>query len=104
MDAERGEAFRAGELIGGTLHVEALLGEGGSGAVYRVKDERNGQQDREFAPVLLAGKHLGEEMIAGVAALDFCDDERPALHHAMLDAVIEALIAQDVVDPITCVA
>lgn len=58
---------------------------------------------REFQPLLLAGTHAGEAMIAGVAALHYADDERPPPRRAMLDAVIEALISDDVVDPITCV-
>jgi hypothetical protein len=45
--------------------------------------------------------HQGEAMIAGVAALHFGDEERPQMRGAMLDAIIEALIAQDIVDPIT---
>jgi hypothetical protein len=56
---------------------------------------------REFSPLLLCAKHQGEQMVAGVAALYLSDDERPEPRRAMLDAVIEALIAQDIVDPIT---
>jgi tRNA A-37 threonylcarbamoyl transferase component Bud32 len=33
-----------GELIGGRFCVEGVLGKGGMGAVYRVRDERSGQQ------------------------------------------------------------
>jgi hypothetical protein len=58
---------------------------------------------REFEPLVLAGTHHGEAMIAGVAALHYPEDDRPPARRAMLDAVIEALIADAVVDPITCV-
>jgi tetratricopeptide (TPR) repeat protein len=59
---------------------------------------------RELEPLLLRGKHAGEAMIAGVAALHFGEDERPLVRTAMLAAVLDALIAGDIVDPITCVA
>lgn len=58
---------------------------------------------RQFEPLLLTGAHHGETLIAGVAALHYSEDERPEPRRAMLDAVIEALIKEDVVDPITCV-
>jgi hypothetical protein len=38
-----------------------------------------------------------------VAALHYADEARPPLRRAVLDAVIDALIAGDVVDPLTCV-
>jgi aminoglycoside phosphotransferase (APT) family kinase protein len=56
---------------------------------------------REFSPLLICGEHQGERMIAGAAALCFADDERPEPRQAMLEAVMGALIAQDIVDPIT---
>src|SRR4051794_38024856 len=44
-DAERAEhAQQIGALIGGRYRVEAILGQGGMGAVYRVLDERNDRQ------------------------------------------------------------
>lgn len=70
------------------------------GAVERLIDELG----REFEPLLLAGQHHGETMIAGVAALHFRDDERKEPRGPMLDAVVAALVAEDVIDPITCVA
>jgi hypothetical protein len=53
---------------------------------------------------LLSGTAQGEVILAGAAALHYAEDERPAARQAMLDAVIEALIADDVVDPLTCVS
>jgi hypothetical protein len=61
-------------------------------------------QGREFEPLLLRGKHQGEAMIAGVAALHYDEDDRPEPRKAMLHALVAALISGDVVDPITCVA
>jgi hypothetical protein len=36
-------AFHSGALIGGCFRVDSMLGEGGMGAVYAVRDERNGK-------------------------------------------------------------
>lgn len=58
---------------------------------------------REFVPLVLRGKHRGEAMIAGLVALHYEDDEQPPRRRAMLEAIIDALIAGDIVDPITCV-
>jgi hypothetical protein len=59
---------------------------------------------REFELLLLSGEHHGEPMIAGIAALHHSDDERPALRWPMVDAVVNVLIAGDIVDAVTCVA
>jgi tetratricopeptide (TPR) repeat protein len=59
---------------------------------------------RELRPLLLRGKLHGEVMIAGVAALHYDEDERPEVRKAMLDALLDALVAEDIVDPVTCVA
>jgi hypothetical protein len=58
---------------------------------------------RAFEPLVLAGRHHGEAVIAGVAALHYPEQDRQEPRRAMLDAVIAALISDDVVDPITCV-
>ena len=58
---------------------------------------------RDFEPLILAGIHDGEAQIVGVAALHYPEDGRSAPRRAMLNAVIDALIGDDVVDPITCI-
>src|SRR6185369_12793726 len=44
-DAEGADqALQPSALIGGRFRIEAILGQGGMGAVYRVLDERQGRQ------------------------------------------------------------
>ena len=56
---------------------------------------------REFEPMLLFSKRGGESTVAGVAALHYEGDERPLLRRGVLDALTEALVESDAVDPVT---
>jgi hypothetical protein len=76
----------------------------------RLVDERIGVDRRaparlptEFEPLLLAGAHEGDTVIAGIAALHYEADEHPKLARPLLQALTEALIAEDIIDPITYV-
>lgn len=55
-----------------------------------------------FEPLALLGKHEGEAVVAGVAALKYTGAARPSLRRATLEALTQALITSDLAEPLAC--
>lgn len=62
----------------------------------RFRDERG----REFEPVLLHGRHEGDTVVAGVAAIHYPSAKRLTLRPGVIEALTEILIADGVVEPV----
>jgi hypothetical protein len=59
---------------------------------------------RVFEPLLITGRRDGELFVAALAVLHYASDERLPVRRALLEAIGDALLAGDDVDPVTCVA
>jgi hypothetical protein len=59
---------------------------------------------RNFHPLLLASRREGQLTIAAVVALRFRLGQRKMPPPAVLEMVADSLIANDDVDPVTCIA
>jgi hypothetical protein len=53
-------------------------------------------------PLVLLGKHDGDTVVVGVAALQVPGDGRFAVRRATLEGVIQALISTKLADPLVC--
>jgi hypothetical protein len=60
-------------------------------------------QGRSLHPLLLSSRREGQRTIAGVVALRFRAGRRTMPPASLLDALADALIAYDDVDPVTCI-
>lgn len=54
-------------------------------------------------PLVLLGKHEGDAVIAGIAALHYSGEGRPVLRRSMLEALTNALITSKLAQPVACV-
>jgi hypothetical protein len=61
-------------------------------------------RDRIEAPLAHFGRRDDEAVVAGVAALHYDGDARPLLRRDVLEALTDALVEVDAVDPVTCLA
>jgi eukaryotic-like serine/threonine-protein kinase len=59
---------------------------------------------REYEPLMLFGHHDGEHVVVAVAALHYENEERPVIRRDVLEALSRGLLADDVIDPVTCVS
>ena len=59
---------------------------------------------RVFEPLLITGRRGGELFVTAVAALHHDGAQRKPVHRPSLDAIGDALLDGDEVDPVTCVA
>jgi hypothetical protein len=104
-EAERSEVL---DLLEAHLRAQVSLRDDATaldtGSVVAVASHLTDAKGRTLEPIVLLGDRGGETVVAAVAALYYGTAPRAEARSEALDALAAALLEQDDVDPVTCIA